>query len=92
MNEDSTGADQIPGKARYSVEYGPILLAAVGFSNVDLSVDIGHDAEHPANHLESIEGSPLHFTVRGDPGQKFMPYWQLSEEEFSCYPTLKSLA
>jgi hypothetical protein len=86
------GADQITGKTRYSVTYGPILLAAVGSSKVDLAVDSGHDAEHLARHLEPIEGLPLHFTVRGNPGQKFMPYWQVSEEEFTCYPTIHSLA
>ena len=86
------GADQIAGKTRYSVEYGPILLAAVGSSHVDISVDSGRDAEHLANHLEPIEGSPLHFTVRGNSGQKFMPYWQVTEEEFTCFPTIHSLA
>jgi DUF1680 family protein len=87
-----TGADQIAGETRYSVEYGPILLAAVGSSKVDLSVDSGHDAEHLSNHLEPIVGLPLHFTVRGNPGRKFMPYWQVSEEEFTCYPAVHSLA
>lgn len=87
-----TGADQIADKTRYSVEYGPVLLAAVGSSKVDLSVDSGHDAEHLANHLEPIQGLPLHFTVRGNPGQKFMPYWQVSAEEFTCYPAVHSLA
>jgi hypothetical protein len=81
------GEDQIPGKSRCSVEYGPILLATVGSSNIDLSVDGGHGVEHLAiNHLESIDGSPLHFSVRGNRGQKFMTYWSISEEEFTCYP------
>jgi DUF1680 family protein len=82
------GADQIPGKARYSIEYGPILLAAVGSSKVDLAVAKGKEAESLADHLETVAGSPLHFTVRGNPGQKFMPYWQISEEEFTCYPSI----
>ncbi len=86
------GEDQLAGKKRYSVEYGPILLSAVGSSQVELSVDKGHDAEHLANHLEKVEGSPLHFAVRGNPGQKFIPYWQVSDEEFTCYPAVSSLA
>ena len=85
-----SGADQIAGKTRYSVEYGPILLAAVGSSTVNLSVDQGHDAEHLMNQLEPIAGSPLHFTVRGNPGQRLLPYWQVSEEEFTCYPAVSS--
>jgi uncharacterized protein len=88
--ERYTGADQIAGKARYSVEYGPILLAAVGMSKADLSIDSGNDPNHLANHLESIAGSPLHFTVRGNPGVRFLPYWQISEEEFTCFPAIRS--
>lgn len=86
------GADQLAGKTRYSVEYGPILLAAVGSKNVEFSVDAGHEAEHLANHLEAVADMPLHFTVRGNPGQKFMPYWQVSDEEFTCYPAIHPLA
>ncbi len=62
----------------------------MGFPTVNLSVDQGHDAEHLANQLEPIAGAPLHLAVRGNPGQKFMPYWQLSEEEFTCFPTVSS--
>jgi hypothetical protein len=86
------GDDQIAGKIRYSVEYGPILLAAIGSSKVELLVDKGHKAEDLANHLEPVASSPLHFTVRGNPGQKFMPYWQISEEEFTCYPVVTAIA
>ncbi len=84
------GADQIAGKTKYSVEYGPILLAAVGSSTVEFAIDPGHEAEHLANHLEPIDGSPLHFTVRGNPGQKLMPYWQVADEDFTCYPGVRS--
>ncbi|MDR3727285.1 MAG: glycoside hydrolase family 127 protein [Terracidiphilus sp.] len=83
-----TGGDQMAGKMRYSVEYGPILLAAVGSPRVDLTIDKGCDAENLANHIEPIADSPLHFTVRGNPGQMFMPYWLISEEEFTCYPAV----
>jgi hypothetical protein len=49
-------------------------------------VDKGKEAEHLADHLEPVDGAPLHFSVRGNTSQKFMPYWQISEEEFTCYP------
>ncbi|MGA3262462.1 MAG: beta-L-arabinofuranosidase domain-containing protein [Terracidiphilus sp.] len=86
------GEDQIAGKTRYSIEYGPILLAAAGSSRVDLLVDEEPAAKHLANHLEPVDGSPLHFTVRGNPGQKLMPYWQIAEEEFTCFPTVSARA
>jgi len=82
------GEDQVAGKSRYAVEYGPILMAAVGSSKVDLVVDRGREVAHLSNQLEAVTGSPLHFTVRGNPGQKLMPYWQVAGEEFTCYPTV----
>ena len=78
------GADQIAEKNRYSVEYGPILLAAVGSSHVELSVE----KQHLAGSIEKVEGAPLHFAVRGSAGQKLIPYWQVSDEEFTCYPVV----
>jgi DUF1680 family protein len=86
------GDDQVAGKKRYSVEYGPILLAAVGAPTANITVDKGKEAEHLANHLEPVDGAPLHFSVRGNTGQKFMPYWQISEEEFTCYPAVTAMA
>jgi len=82
------GEDQIAGKSRYAIEYGPILMAAVGSSKVDLVVDRGHEVDHLAAHFEPIAGSPLHFSVRGNKGQKLMPYWQVAKEEFTCFPTV----
>lgn len=86
------GDDQVAGKKRYSVEYGPILLAAVGAPTANITVDKGKEAEHLADHLEPVDGAPLHFSVRGNTGQKFMPYWQISEEEFTCYPEVTAMA
>jgi uncharacterized protein len=85
------GADQVNGKTRYSFEYGPILLAAVGSSTAEMSINHEHDAAQLASQLEPIKDMPLHFTVRGNSEVKFMPYWQVSQEEFTCYPSVRSL-
>ncbi len=82
------GVDQVAGKSRYSIEYGPILLAAVGSSSVDLLMGKGSEPLQMAEYLEPVEGVPLHFTVRGNPGYRLMPYWQIGTEEFTCYPTI----
>lgn len=82
------GADQIPGKSRFSFEYGPILLAAVGPEKPPIEIHGEKDPAQLAKLLEPIDGSPLHFAVHGNSGLKFMPYWQVSEEEFTCYPAV----
>jgi hypothetical protein len=56
-------------------------LPPLASSKIDLTIDKGRHADHLADHFEPVVGSPLHFTVRGKPGQTFMPYWQISEEE-----------
>lgn len=81
-----TGADQIAGKSRYSFEYGPILLAAVGSPGVELGN--GVDAELPAKKFQEIAGEPLHFSVRDNPGVRFVPYFQVAQEEFTCFPAV----
>jgi hypothetical protein len=68
------------------------LLAVAGSSKVDLTIDKGQHPDHLANHLEPVAGSPLHFAVRGNPGRTLMPYWQISEEEFTCYPSINPVA
>lgn len=83
------GKDQIPGKTRYSFEYGPVLLAAVGDSTVDFGIDGDRKAEQIGSDLQPIAGEPLHFAVRGSNQHQLIPYWQVAaDEEFTCYPTI----
>ncbi len=82
------GADQISGKARYAIEYGPILLAALGEGVVDLALEKGSDPESLGRHLESTAGAPLHYTLRENPARRIMPYFQVRDEFFTCYPVI----
>jgi DUF1680 family protein len=88
------GEEQIAGKSRYSVEYGPVLLAAVGSSKMEVAVDRGKAGEDLSeslgDHLKPVAGSPLHFTVQGNAGVRLVPYWQIADEEFTCYPVVKA--
>jgi DUF1680 family protein len=82
------GADQVAGKTRYAIEYGPVLMAVVGAGMVDLALEKGGDPESLGRHLDSIAGAPLHYTQRENPARKLLPYFQIADENFTCYPVI----
>ncbi|MEJ2010036.1 MAG: glycoside hydrolase family 127 protein, partial [Acidobacteriota bacterium] len=84
--EKYTGVDQIPGHDRFAILYGPILLAAVGSSQIRL---LGAEANRPESLvglLSPTPGRPLHYTVKNNPGIEYMPYWQIDQQPFNCFP------
>lgn len=82
--EPYAGVDQIPGYARFSVSYGPVLLAAVGSGEVRLRAAAG--TPDFVNRFHPLAGQPLHFSVENNPGIEFMPYWQIDQQAFTCFP------
>jgi DUF1680 family protein len=87
-----TGVDQIPDHARYTVSYGPILLAAVGAPEIMLRFKNVRHPEDLLKHLKPKPGQPLHFLVENNPGVEFMPYWQVDKEPFNCFPAVDTRA
>jgi DUF1680 family protein len=84
------GATETAASNRYAVEYGPILLAAVGPKDMVIQAD-----KHPEEFLTQLApkaGEPLHFTVAKNEGIEYMPYWQLSEQPFTCFPAVSQSA
>lgn len=83
-----TGADQIPGHKRYSLAWGPFLYAAVGSKDAVIRLP-GPSVKNIAASLTPKPESPLHFSVAGNPDVVFVPYWQVDEEEFTCFPAIE---
>jgi len=81
-----TGVDQIPDQSRYALTFGPILLAAVGATEISLRLEKGKQPEDLLQQLQPKPGQPLHFTVEHNPGVEFMPYWLVDKEPFNCLP------
>ena len=77
------GLDQHPKRDRYALSYGPLLMALVGASDLDLT------PEELPEALSPVENCRLHFAVRGDADCHYQPYWTLGEEEMTCFPTLR---
>jgi hypothetical protein len=82
------GVDQVPDYARYAVFFGPILLAAVGSGEVRLRAERGKPPADFLKQLRSIPGPSLHYSVEHNPGVEFMPYWQVDEQPFTCFPAV----
>lgn len=82
-----TGSDQIQNRERFSLEYGPILMAAVGAADVELIFRLVANPADLVTKLQPVSGEPLRFTVPWDlSGTKFMPYFEVQTESFSCFP------
>ncbi len=85
-----TGMDQLPSGLRYAVEYGPILLAAVGPTGHESVGTLDVTAEEILTRLRPIPRKPLHFAIAGEPHYHFKPYYQIDTETFTCFPVLKT--
>jgi hypothetical protein len=77
------GIDPPVFKGRYALSYGPILMALVGATDLDLTPEELPDALLLDGH------QPLHFTVRGRDDCHFQPYWTINDEKMTCFPALK---
>jgi len=85
-----TGLTQISPFSRYAIEYGPILLAVTGpwDNSTDTVVIKGVDPINPASWLVPVPNQPLHFTIQGQEGYLYVPYFEISSQMFDVYPII----
>ena len=82
-----TGLDKIEGHERFALEYGPVLLALVGSDSAVLKAAGGRH-EDILRQIKQDPERPLHFTVDGHPEFRYIPYWQVVTEPFTCFPAI----
>jgi len=82
------GAERVAGQERYALEYGPILLAVVGSVDEKLGATLASSPGNLVKQLAPKPGQPLHFTIAGDAAHEYLPYWQVTDQVFTCYPVL----
>jgi hypothetical protein len=82
-----TGLDQIEGHQRFALEYGPVLMALIGSDSAVLTAS-GARAEAILERLKPDPFRPLHFNIDGHPQYKYVPYWQVLTESFTCFPAI----
>ncbi len=81
------GLDQIEGHQRFALEYGPVLMAVIGSANAMLTAS-GGQHEAILSRLQQDPFRPLHFNIDGYPQLKYVPYWQVVSEPFTCFPVI----
>jgi hypothetical protein len=78
-----TGFDQDANHDRYALLRGPLLMALVGATDLNIA-----SGELPGR-LAPVANNPLSFSVTGAPNCRYLPYWQIQAETFTCFPTTR---
>jgi hypothetical protein len=93
-----TGADQIAGHERFALEYGPLLMAAMGAAERELPLFLA--TGRPTDligRLRPDKEHACHFVLFGSIEMigsevSFIPYFEVANQSFSCFPIIKSRA
>lgn len=83
-----TGGDQIMGKERWAVEYGPLLFAATGAPN---PVSVRFDPADPGSWFTPLKmigpnGTCLRLRLKSDDRHEYHAYMDVEDEPFDVYP------
>lgn len=81
-----TGLEKGYEENHYAVEYGPILMAMVNVDPKKSVTGVKTSPENIKKQLKPIQGKPLHFSIGGNKEFEYRPYFELQEENFSCFP------
>ena len=81
-----TGEEKEPGYERYALEYGPILMAYVNIKDQNEKIFLPVAPEKLVKNLKPVAGKPLHFSAGEISDFEYMPYFEVQEETFTCYP------
>ena len=71
---------------RYALEYGPVLMAYVLLKGEKKDIRLPVAADRLIKSMDPVEGKPLHFKVKGDNDFEYMPYFEVQDESFTCFP------
>jgi hypothetical protein len=78
--------DGFAGKETYALEYGALLMGLVGSEVKNGVFNLPFPATELPAKLKPIAGPPLHFNIEGINGVEFVPYYEIQNEPFTCYP------
>ncbi|MDP4223521.1 MAG: glycoside hydrolase family 127 protein [Bacteroidota bacterium] len=71
---------------KYALEYGPLLMAYVSLKGETKNLTLNVNPEKLISGLKPVTGKPLHYSVPGTTDFEYMPYFEVQDESFTCYP------
>jgi uncharacterized protein len=72
---------------RYAYEFGPLLMAVTGPANFGGRYTlISQDPDNPSSWMKPVSSESGHFTIPGMPCHRVVPYHEIEEGHFTCYP------
>ena len=84
------GANTVEGKDRYALEYGPLLMAvrgpltSEGIGDNDPTILLPMSIDELLKNLVR-RGEKLEFIIKGMDKYDVIPYFDVEQEEFSCF-------
>jgi DUF1680 family protein len=82
-----TGKEASDAQPRYALQYGPVLLAAVGASADSPEARFTGDSASLLKRIKPLAGQRLHFSIEGEPNYTYIPYWEVAQKQtFTCFP------
>ena len=83
------GAEASDTQPRYALEYGPILMAAVGANGDRPEARFAFSSADLLSRIKPKAGHPLHFAVEGESNYDYIPYWEVAlDQTFTCFPVV----
>lgn len=87
-----TGGEEIKGKERYAIEYGPLLFAAMGAPN---PVTVRFDPAAPSAWFRPVKQMQpgnvvLRLKLKNDRMHEYRAYMDIHDEPFDVYPIVES--
>ena len=79
------GSERTHDGTRFSLTYGPLLFAVTGAASVKLDIS----PDDLVTSLRRVSEQSLHYKLASQPSLTWMPYWQVSDEDFTCFPVLR---
>lgn len=86
-----TGGEEIKGKERFAVEYGPMLFAVCGAPN---PLTVHFDTDNPESWFtvekcSSLAGSRVVLKLKNDNCHEYRAYMDIGDEPFDVYPIVE---